>query len=122
VTDPTRFVTRHGRRIAVKTLDTGHHPKPRLKPFEAQFVKVPRWWVEALRHRCGSTHHLALVILAEAFKRKNIGGEVVLSSETTGMPRMTRARAARELVRLGLIEVRQEGNQAVKVTHIYYKK
>jgi hypothetical protein len=58
---------------------------------------------------------LALIILIEAFKREQIGGEIVLSLEVTGMYRNTRARAAAELVRLGLIAIRREGREAIRV-------
>jgi DNA-binding IclR family transcriptional regulator len=58
------------------------------------------------------------MILIEAFKREQIGGEIVLSMETTGMPSSTRARAVDELVRLGLIRVKRNGRQAVRVIRL----
>jgi hypothetical protein len=58
---------------------------------------------------------LALVILAEDFKRKNVGGEVVLSSWVTEMPRCTKMRAANELVDLGLIKIVKDGKHALRV-------
>jgi hypothetical protein len=56
--------------------------------------------------------------LFEAFKREQIGGEIVLSMEVTKMPASTRKRAIRELVRLKLIRVSQYGRQAVRVVSI----
>jgi hypothetical protein len=56
--------------------------------------------------------------LIEAFKREQVGGEIVLSVQVTGMHRNARARAVAELVRMGLIRVRQEGREAVRVLYI----
>jgi hypothetical protein len=79
-------------------------------------VKLPVKWVEALRKSTSaSTYRLALIILTEAFKREQVGGEIVLSLEVTGMYRNTRARAVAELVKLGLIRVRREGREAIRV-------
>ena len=115
------YVYRHGKRIAVETL---RDPKPKKRrPFKASFVRLPNFWIERLRHaRRVSTVVLALVILREAFKRQHIGGEIVLSTEVTGMSRDVKYRATKELKGLGLIETEQNGNQAVRVNHIYYKE
>jgi hypothetical protein len=105
------FVTRHGRRIEI--IDQPDvKPKKKRKPFKAEWVQFPTRWIEALR-RSGrvSAYRLALAILVEAFRRKIIGGEVVLSSEVTGMARTTRLQAAKELVALGLIETKQIGKR-----------
>jgi hypothetical protein len=56
--------------------------------------------------------------LIEAFKQEQIGGEIVLSVQVTGMHRNARARAVAELVQMGLIRVRQEGREAVRVLYI----
>jgi hypothetical protein len=56
--------------------------------------------------------------LVEAFKREQIGGEIVLSTQITGMRRNTRMRAIAELVERGLIRVRQEGREAVRVFYL----
>ena len=88
--------------------------------FETRWVKLPSRWVKALRRsKSVSTYQLALTILFEAFKREQVGGEIVLSAEVTGMPGTTRMRATRELVRLGLIEVSRHGRQAVRVIEFY---
>lgn len=87
--------------------------------FKPQWVKFPARWVEALRRsKSASTYQLALTVLLEAFKREQLGGEIVLSMKTTGMPRSTRARAVKELVKLGLITVKRDGRQAVRVINL----
>ena len=76
-------------------------------------------WVETLRRSTNaSTYRLAHIILIEAFKQEQIGGEIVLSVQVTGMHRNARARAVAELVQMGLIRVRQEGREAVRVLYI----
>ena len=100
------YVIRHGRRIEVDTLNTGQTPKRRRKAFEVKFVKVPVQWITALSQtKSLGTWRLAMVILAEAFRRKHMGGEIVLSSQVTRIPNTTRQRAARELASLGLIQL-----------------
>jgi hypothetical protein len=115
-----KFVSRGGRKIAVDVLDTGAPTqKSKRKPFEVKFVKLPTWWIERLylaKHV--HTVTLVLVILREAFKRQHLGGEIILSSEVTGLPRWARSRAAKELVQLGLIKIEQVGNQAIRATPI----
>ena len=111
-------IVRGGRRIAVDTINAATPAKKR-KPFEVSFVKLPNFWIDQLRHaRKVSTVTLAHVILREEFKRQYVGGEVVLSTETTGLSRQVKARAVNELRELGLIETEQIGNQAVRVISI----
>ena len=45
-----------------------------------------------------------------------LAGRLSLSTEVTGLPRMARFRAIRNLVNLGLIKVKQDGHQTVRVT------
>jgi hypothetical protein len=80
-------------------------------------VKLPLHWVKAVRQAKNiNTYHLAVAIQLEAFQRERVGGEIVLSTEMTGMAsRANRHRAAMELEKLGLIELLREGNQASKV-------
>jgi hypothetical protein len=112
------YVHRRGKLIAVDTL-TAATPAKKHKPFEVSFVKLPGFWIGRLRHaRKVSTITLAHVILREAFKRQHLGGEIVLSTEATGLSRQVRARAVKELRELGLIETEQNGNQAVRVISI----
>jgi hypothetical protein len=110
--------------IAVETLSPpGRRMRKRKgKPFKAQWVPVPGWWIDALRRAGAGAHHLALVILAEEFKTKYTGNEIVLSSVVTKMSRNSKARAVKELVGLGLISVEQSGRQATIVSGICSKK
>ena len=79
-------------------------------------------WVETLcQSKHASTYRLAHVILVEAFKQEQTGREIVLSTETTKMHRSTRTKAVNELVKLGLIKVRRDGHQAVRVINLYIK-
>jgi hypothetical protein len=119
------YVTRRGRRIEVVYLpDANAPPKKKTKkrkPFKAEWVQFPTRWIEVLQGSDRvSAYRLALAILVEAFKRKIVGGEVVLSSEVTGMARTTRLQAAKELVALGLIDTKQIGKEALRVSDIYY--
>jgi hypothetical protein len=115
------YVIRQGKRIEVVPVEMPEAPK-RREPFKAEFVKFPTSWCEALRRgKCGPAYELALVILSEAYKRKHVGGEIVLSAEVTGMTRTSRRTGLRKLVELGLIKLhRTSGNQAYRVSIISY--
>jgi hypothetical protein len=111
-------VHQHGKRVAVGMITTGTPAKKR-RPLKVQFVKLPGYWIEQLeRSSSPGTFKLAHRILKEDFKRQFGGGEIILSTEATGLSRKVRSKAVKELVELGLIETEQTGNQAVKVTHI----
>jgi hypothetical protein len=112
-------IEREGGWIAIDTINTATPARKKRKPFEVSFVKLPKFWIDQLRHaRKLSTVTLAHVILHEAFKRQHGGGEIVLSTQATGLSRQVRARAVKELRELGLIETEQTGNQAVRVRSI----
>jgi hypothetical protein len=116
------YVHRHGKRIAVDTLNTGM-PTRKRKPFSVRFVRLPDYWIEQLQEsKNPGTFKLALRILKEAFKCSYVGGEIVLSTEATRLSRKVRCRAVKELVRLGLIKVEQNGNRATRVISIIEKK
>jgi hypothetical protein len=122
VTATDGFVLRHGKRIAVQTV--APTPRKQRKPFEVQWVKLPRHWIEALQGvDRASTYRLAHLILLEAFKREHVGGEIILSAAVTrGMPRNSKIRAAEELVALGLIKIERDGRKALRVTDISTNK
>ena len=61
---------------------------------------------------------MALRILREAYKRQYTGGDVVLSAAATGLPQTTRRRAVKEMVELGLIRTKQDGNKAPTVMEL----
>jgi hypothetical protein len=116
------YVVRNGRRITVDTINTATPARKRRKTFEG-FVKLSYFWIDRLRHaRKVSTVTLAHVVLREDFKHQRAGGEIVLSTEVTGLSRQVRARAVNELKELGLIETEQNGNQAVRVISIIEKE
>jgi hypothetical protein len=115
------YVIRNGRRIEVVDVDIGLVQKKRREPFKAKWVKLTPRWIEVLRQsKSANTYRLALVILLEAFKHQHCGGEIVLSSTVTGMPRTTRKKATKELIKLGLIKTEQKGRQAPRVSLIHY--
>jgi hypothetical protein len=119
------YVTRHGRRIEIETVDAGAIPFPRTKrePFKAQWVKLPLHWAETLRRsKRTSTYQLAHVILFEEFKQRAFTrkGEVVLSQAVVGMSQSAKKRAVKELVEFGLIKIVRNGRQALRAIPIYY--
>jgi hypothetical protein len=65
---------------------------------------------------------LAMEILFAEFRRQHTTDEIVLSAAMSGMPNATRTDATRELVRLGLIEVKQCGRQAARVARVNVDK
>jgi hypothetical protein len=84
---------------------------------------LPNYWIEQLQKSNNpGAFKLALRILKEAFKRQYLGGEIVLSTEATRLSRKVRFKAVKELVKLGLIEIEQTGNQATRVISIIEKK
>jgi hypothetical protein len=111
-----------GRRIKIGVVKPQKPPERKRKPFKVEWFKHPAWWVKALQDASASAHQLALVILAEAFRREYIRGNIVLSAEVTEMAHSTRRRAAKELVELGLIAVEQIGNEAPTVVHIFRRR
>ena len=100
------------------TLNTGTPIKKR-KPFAGRFVMLSDFWIEQLQKSNNpGTFKLAHRILKEAFQRRYLGGEIVLSTAATGLSRKVRFVAVKELVGLGLIEVEQNGNRATRVISI----
>ena len=109
-------VMRQGRRIEVEPVPMpGIEKKKRRKSFRAFWVKLPRSWITALRRtRSVHTYELAHTILLVAYERQT--DTVALSGEATlWMSRETKRRAARELEEFGLVQVKGEGCQALKV-------
>jgi hypothetical protein len=97
--------------------------KRKHQPFNAEWVRLPGIWINTLEQsRSVGTFKLAHRILREAFKRQHVGGQIVLSRKVTGLPSSTTVRAARELTRLGLIQIQQSGNQAIRVVNLFLKE
>lgn len=108
-------------RIAAEA--SGKGKAKRRSNFKAEWVKLPWQWAEALRRSDSvSAYRLAHTILFEAFKREQVGGEIVLSGAVTGLPSTTRVRAAEKLEELGLIKVSRHGKQAFRIRILYKNK
>ena len=110
------YVVRHGRRIEVATINPEIVAPKRRKSFEAEWVKLPRHWINALsRSKSVATYRLALLILMEAYRDRQRNGWINLSTQVTKMPRSTRRVAARELAKLGLITLEaREGTRVLR--------
>ena len=112
-----------GRRVAVEALRTSEQPpRQKRKPFKVNWFKHPTWWVEVMRDASAGAHLLASIILIEDFRCEYTKGDIVLSSEMTGMSQTTRRRAVKELVELGLITVKQIGNEAPLVVTVHKRQ
>jgi hypothetical protein len=97
--------------------------KRKHQPFKTEWVRLPALWIARLEQSNSvSTHKLAHRILREAFKREQVGRQIVLSRKVTGLPCSTTVRAARELAKLGLIQIQQSGNKALRVTNLLFKE
>src|SRR5262245_7284128 len=97
--------------------------KRKRQPFKIEWVRLPALWIDRLEQsNSASAHKLAHRILRAAFKRKHVGGQIVLSRKVTGLPCSTTVRAARELAKLGLIHIQQSGNRARRVTPLLLKE
>lgn len=106
-----------GRHIEVEAAPVPEKPKPLKRKY--WFVQMPTYWIEQLAQvERPSTFKLAHKILCQEFERRKFGGDIILSTEATGIARKTRPPAIRELVGLGLIEVDQRGRGAVVVTKL----
>jgi hypothetical protein len=119
------YVMSHGKRIEVETCyPCGVKPKKKQRePFKAEFVQFSVRWAEALQQsKSAATYQLAIAILFESYKRKHIGGEIVLSSVVTKMSKETRRRATNELVKFGLIEVKRNGRKSPRVTKLHTER
>ena len=97
--------------------------KRKQQPFKTEWVRLPAIWIDRLEQSNSvSTHKLAHRILIEAFKRVHVRRQIVLSRKVTGLPCSTTVRAARELAKLGLIEIQQSGSKATRVTNLLLKE
>jgi hypothetical protein len=97
--------------------------KPKHQPFQVEWVRLPAMWINRLEQsNSASAFKLAHRILKEAFKRNHVGGQIVLSRKVTGLPCTTTTRAARELANLGLIQIQQSGNRAIRIVNLLLKE
>ena len=116
-----KYVYRQGKKIAVDIINADALRK--AQAFRGPVREAARLLDERLeRSNNPGTFKLAHRILKDAFKRQYVGGEMVLSTEATGLSRKVRFKAVKELVGLGLIQIKQTGNQAVRVTNLLLDK
>jgi hypothetical protein len=118
-TKPGGHIVRGGKRIALGTLEPKTPGREKRAPFKVHHIQVPAYWMGQLEQaRGGKTYHLANRILREVHIQKHAyrPGPVVLSKHVTGLARYTRHRATKDMLRLKLITIQQQGNQAPIVT------
>jgi hypothetical protein len=121
-----RWVTAHGKRFQVETIYPSGTTKRahKRRPFKARFVQVPDYWMRQLeRYGSAAMYQLALRILREDHKRRRqqLGkGEIILSTEVTGLGRETRSWAIKRMVEAKMIKVSQDGNQAARVVELLH--
>ena len=103
----------------MEAIDDGRDIRIKRKPFKPKWVRLPAIWIDRLEQSSSAgTHKLANRILMEAYKREQVGGQIILSRKVTGLPCSTTTRAARELAKLGLIQIQQSGCKAIRVTNL----
>jgi hypothetical protein len=109
----------------MEVIDDGRDIRLKCKhqPFKPEWVRLPAIWIDRLEQsNSASTHKLAHRILMEAYKREQVGGQIILSRKVTGLPCSTTTRAAGELVKLSLIQIQQSGCKAIRVTNLLFKE
>jgi hypothetical protein len=106
------YVFRHGKRIAIETLDVGINPKP--KP-GGRFVKLPLRWLDRLDeiNASGSTYRMATHILRRAWQRRSM---TVKLPQVGRVSRNGRRAALRKLELAGLITVDRQPKKSPVVT------
>jgi len=117
----TYDTTSDGRRIEVGTIKPKAPARKKREPFASPWVQTPAEWIKRLRGQSGAVHDLANYILERDFECwAKISGEIILSTKATGLPSTTRCAAVKVLVDLGLIEAERCGNQAYRVTRLFF--
>jgi hypothetical protein len=98
----SRFVTRHGRRFEVETLETGAAPAPRRKraPAKETFAQIPHQRGMKLYEQIGGAPWVIMLELDQLIFKSFGKNPVRLTNqafEAVGMPRSTKLRALRQL-------------------------
>jgi hypothetical protein len=115
--DLKQFKTKDGHAITVEI--SKPNGAPRRKPFKAAWVKITDEQYKRLKQAQRiATVLLFLTILFEDYRRRRLGGDIVLSASVTGLQQKTRRRAIQELTHLGLIQIEQYGKRAPRVIFI----
>ena len=112
-----RYVVRHGRRIAVETIETGVIPRRRRTDL---FVKVPLSWIEQATQATKTPKALVCIwLLHLAWKTKSHTFALPNSGlRKRGVNRLTKYRVLRELEIAGLITVERHSRRTPLVTLI----
>jgi hypothetical protein len=110
------YIIRHGKRIAIETLDTGITPPTRIS--KPRFVKLPLLWIERLDKikASGSTYRLAVHILRKAWQRR---ASTVIIPNIPQVSRNGRRTGLRVLARVGLISVKLRSSKSPIVTVLH---
>jgi hypothetical protein len=110
------YIIRHGKRIAIETLDTGITPLARIS--KPRFIKLPLVWIERLDKikASGSTYRLAVHILRKAWQRR---GSTVTIPNIPQVSRNGRRTALRKLELAGLISVERRSDKSPIVTVLH---
>lgn len=111
-----RYVTRHGRRIAVETLPGINAPRRRKK--DDQFAKVPLWWAAAAAEATGAPKLLACVDLLYRAFRAN-GPSFTLPNrwlEERGVNRKVKYQMLCDLEGAGLLTVERRNGKSPRIT------
>jgi hypothetical protein len=110
------YVVRHGKRIAVETIDTGINPKSRVAG-SWQFVKVPLAWVNRLAeiHASGSVYRVAMYLLYQAWRTRRTAVKLT-NAGLTSVSRPAKRAALCRLEAAGLIVVERRPDKSPIVT------
>jgi hypothetical protein len=121
-TKPAGYTVRDdGKRIELDELVPKRPARKKRELFKTHFTRLPEFWrTELEKLKSATTWHLAHRILREAHIQKHTHHPepVVLSKKMTGLARTSRCRAANNMVRQGLIRVKQDGYHAAIVTEL----
>jgi hypothetical protein len=110
----THYVTRHGRRIEVETLDVGAPAKAKQPPENEPFVNVPlRWAVEAAKATRSPAIIVCIHLLYLAWKTKS---RTVTLSNRDGIDPKTKDRVLRKLEAAGLVRAERHRGRSPRVT------
>lgn len=119
-----RYSPALGKRIAVEVVAPKAPTRAgrKRKQFKARFIQVPSYWIRQLeQYNSAALYQLSHRVLREDHKRRQLGGgEIILSTEVTGLTRQTRSWAIKIMVKAKMIEISQCGNQAARVVRLLH--
>jgi hypothetical protein len=120
----SRYVTRHGRRFEVETLETGAAPARRKRaPAKETFAKIPHNRGVALYAQIGGAPWVILLELDHLIFKSFGRNPVHLANQNlkaVGMSRTAKRKALHQLQDAGVITVARQGREAVLVTHHWH--